>query len=153
MLLAKLREGLHVAYQPHPSRKPQRVVVIDTQFLPNGKNGQVLVQAVDNETGLPKGGVSFNVGVRALTGTWEESLASQARIAALEAKPRPLADIAQEIIDLVGAPDGEIHIGIHPITRDLVITPSELLKLVKRARQSALDEAAGTGGRFGPAPV
>jgi hypothetical protein len=153
MLLANLHQGLHVAYQPHPSRKPKRVVVLDTQFLPDGKEGQVLVAPVDDD-GAPLPGVSsFNVGVRTLTGTWEESLATQARIAALESRPRPFTEIAEEIISLVGAPDGEIRLGLDPVTLDIVIEPAQLLKLVKRARRTALDEFSGTGGRFGPAPV
>jgi hypothetical protein len=157
MLLAKLWPGLHVAYQPHPSRKPKRVVVLDTQFLPDGKEGQVLVAPVDDD-GAPLPGVSsFNVGVRTLTGTWEESLVTQARIAALgdsaAKRIQSFTEIAAEIVSLVGAPDGEIRLGMNPITQDIVIEPAELLKLVKRARRTALDEFSGIGGRFGPAPV
>lgn len=161
MLLAKLKPGLHVAYQPHPSRRPQRVIVVDTEFLPNGKQGQALVQAVDNETGLPHADqVTFNVGVGALTETWEESLATQARIKALTesvdtARRREhlrLTGVATEIGALVGTEAGDLPVGVDA-NNNVVITLDVLLDVVKAARTQALNEFQGTGGRFGPAPA
>jgi len=157
--IANLTPGDHVAYQPHPSRKPQRVVVLDTHFYPEGQQGQALVGLVDEETGEPNG-PTINVKARAITGTWDESLAAQARIRAVEesaarlrsAEHERLSAVAVEIGELIGTKAGDLPVGVDA-SNNIIISLDVLLETVKAARTAALDEFQGKGGRFGPAPA
>lgn len=65
---------------------------------------------------------------------------------------RPRYEVAQEIVDLVGAKTGEVNLRLNLLTGEAILTMDQLLALVKAARRTALDEFQGTGGRFGPAP-
>lgn len=154
MQLDELDTKTVYAYRPKADRPAAPYRVVDKKFTPQGQQGQVLISPVDPTTGDFVNGPTLGVGVAAIVSTWDDWLATEKKelLEFLTGYRRP-SEIAQEIIDLVGAKDGEVRLSLNVVTGEITFTPERLLALVKAARRTALDEFEGKGGRFGPAPV
>jgi hypothetical protein len=153
-----LRAGDVVAEQRSKYDEPKPVMVIDPDYTVGRLSGRfVLVRRVNEQTFEPTSGKTYYVPARALTGKWEDAVVERDRLRAekkaadeaREEQQRQDQAVAQEIDTLTGR---NFSSPARVYNSEVVVSLEYLLDLIKAARTLALDEAEGTGGRFGPAP-